>query len=598
MDPRFCKAVAELAPKMNEKIARNIVVDKMQDVESYVDRLWRNSKDSLPKDLVYHGLRRCMAREQFHYLSGGKKTKGKDSGKLTFDLAPSDVFMVMLEFRWYGAMESGDRREPGKDYCIIRHPLLLPAVGQGGKMRLRGANFILSAVLADPVISYTKDMAFIMLPRDKITVKRTPYQFLSNDTPTGIDYRHYLSLPWSQIYHLTKQSKVNGDNINHTSVTTLGHYLFAKYGVSECFRRFAGVEAVTGRNLAERDFPRDQWVIYRTMGVIPKGFSISKSGKSRSASAVRYKHPDIQIAVGRGGTERIVLGLVGAFLYLIDRYYDRFPEDYPVEEFANAPDHWRTLLGLIIFNNNNADARLLRDVNHHIDSLDLYVDEIQQKKFKQENIPCDDFYEFMAYLIDNVTIEMSRVDTTTMFGKELMVLEYVMEDVRKSIFKLGFHLKTTERGKRQNNRKEMTNRDVQKALRNQVATEAILNIQSNRDKREKVATSIQSPGDCMLFKVSTHVVLQSQNAGGAALADESRLVSGSIPFCASYLNLPHSEPTGRQKFSMYAPIDERGRLIITPQIANDVAATNAGLKKDVGRFDEEIVEINDRDIID
>ena len=38
MDPRFCKAVAELAPKMNEKIARNIVVDKMQDVESYVDR--------------------------------------------------------------------------------------------------------------------------------------------------------------------------------------------------------------------------------------------------------------------------------------------------------------------------------------------------------------------------------------------------------------------------------------------------------------------------------------------------------------------------------------------------------------------------------
>lgn len=592
MDPQLCPRIMDISTKMNPVIARNIVVEKLRYVEKYVERLWRNSKDSLPADLKFQSLRRCSAKEQFRYLcsSGGNNKPGS---KLVFDLAPSDVFMGMLEFRWYGALEPGARRETGKDYIILRHPILLPVVGQGGKMQIRGANFIISPVLADPVISYTKDMAFVMLPRDKITVRRLSYQFASNDALEG--YRnHYLTIPWAQIYHIPKPGKVNGDNINHHAETALGHYLFAKYGVTESFKLFADTECAVGRNLSEKDYPTADWVIYRSMGVIPKGFSVSKTGKTKAG--MRYRRPDIEIAVKRGGMERLVYGLVGSFLYLVDRYSDRFHEDYPVSEFADDPRHWRTLLGLIIFNNNNGDAKLLRDITNHIDSLDRYVDEIQQKKFKQEGIPCDDIYEFMAYLIDNAAVEMSKVDTTSMYGKELMVLDYVMEDIRKNIFKLGFNLLTLERSKKQNNRRKMTNAEVIKQIRRQVATEAILSIQSGGEKREKVATSISSPGDCMLFKVTTHVVLQSQNAGGASLKDESRLVNATIPLFGSFLNLPKSEPTGRQKFSPFSPIDSRGRLIEDPETADEIRATQEMLKKDVGRYDEEVIELNDNDV--
>ncbi len=591
MDPQLCPRVREVTPKMNSLVARNIVVDKIRDVERYVERLWRNSKDSLPEDLKFQGLRRCTAKEQFRYLcSSGTNKQGT---KMVFDLAPSDVFMTMLEFRWYGALEPGAKYEPGKDYIVLRHPILLPVVGQGGKMQIRGANFIISPVLADPVISYTKDMAFVMLPRDKITVRRLPFHFASNDSFDSFKM-HYLSLPWAQMYHIPKPNKLNGDSINHHAETTLGHYLFAKYGVTESFKLFADAECVIGRNLLEKDYPKENWVIYRSSGVVPKGFSTSRTGKSKTG--LRYQRPDINIAVKRGGMERLVHGLVGSFIYLVDRYYDRFPVDYDVTEFADDPRHWRTLLGLIIFNNNNGDAKLLRDINNHIHSLDRYVDEIQQKKFKQAGIPCDDIYEFMAYLIDNAAVEMARVDTTSMFGKELMVLDYVMEDIRKNIFKLGFNLITLERSKKQNNRRKMTNDEVLKYIRRQVATEAILSIQAGGDKREKVATSIGFPGDCMLFKVTSHVVLQSQNAGGASLKDESRLINASIPIFGSYLNLPKSEPTGRQKFSSFAPVDENGRLLEDPAVMDDYYATQEQLKKDVGRFDEEVIELGDNDV--
>lgn len=598
MYPKFTQRVRDITPKMNPMIAKNIVVDKLDDAEQYVDRLWRNSQSSLPKDMVYHRLRRCSASEQFMYLS---QQRGKDSTKLVYDIAPSNNYMVMLEFRWYGDVESGnrisDQRDPGKNYKTIQHPVLLITCGQGGKTQLRGANFVLRSVAADPVISYTKDTAFIMLPRDKITVKRTPYQYFSNDTFGGEPAGVYMTLPHSTIYHLSSQKEVSGDTINKASVTTLGHYLFAKYGVSESFRRFAGVEAHTGRNLSTRDYPLSDWIIYSTMGVVPRGFSIAKSGKTRNSSAVRYRHPDVQIAVRRGGTEKVVKGLVGSFLYLVDRYYDRFPDDVAVEESANAPSEWRIMLGLIIFNNNEADHRLLRDINLHMDSLDLYIDTIQTKKFQDEGIPCSDFYEFLAYLIEHVADGMSVVDTTTMFGKELMVLEYVMEEIRTSIFKLGFGLKTTERGKQQNHRKAMTNKDIEKALRKFIRTDAIMNVHSSKSggRREKIAESVQAPGDCMLFKVSTSLVLQSRTAGTSTLSDDSSLISASIAFCCSFLNLPHAEPTGKSKANVFAKPDSNGRFVITDEIAADVRRTEMGLIKDVGRFDEELNEIVDSD---
>lgn len=62
MDPQLCPRVREVTPKMNSLVARNIVVDKIRDVERYVERLWRNSKDSLPEDLKFQGLRRCTAK--------------------------------------------------------------------------------------------------------------------------------------------------------------------------------------------------------------------------------------------------------------------------------------------------------------------------------------------------------------------------------------------------------------------------------------------------------------------------------------------------------------------------------------------------------
>lgn len=504
--------INDIMPKFNPIIAKGVAVSEMDKVVHELDRVLTSVSRRFPPGFVYEGSKPCDPFKEFEEATRPKY------GKPTYEMARSDIFMVEYRFSWQGEM-------------LRPFYMYLPYCGQAATLHLRGPMYTISPVMSDTCISVSENSIFIPFLCDRITFSRMSYTVARSDGAKVI-----AEIPWSPIHsYAARNSRKAG------AKSTLGHYLFCKYGVTETFRKFANTLVVVGGDeINNGTYPEDDWLLFSSLGVAPL--------KTNSSSGTRWSNvyaPNrTKIAIPRKDYSPMVESLIGSFFYVADHFPDRI-----VPEYVDSVELWKVMLGHVIFRKEDNEGKLLNDVDAHLDSLDHYVDEIIKESMVASQIYSQDIYELFGYIIENIVDYVVYTDISNMYDKRLRVLDYVLLDYTKSFFHMSYKLTG-------NTKKDLDLRSILKILGKYLNRNLVFGLTKGHGE----VNVVSCPGDSTLFKFTSKVVPQSDATGRARrsqkpnLGDRSKFAHVSIAELCSFIYLSKADPSGRTSLNAYAPL--------------------------------------------
>lgn len=507
----FAELIDKHMPPVNDAVMKGLATTYMSKTEEYIDAVFRSASRSFPAGLVYLGYERCTPAEEYAEI-----TKVKNNKRI-FDLAKSSLYLVKYKFTF--------QDQPLPDRFVY-----LPFVEDAGIFSLGGALFHITPVLSDKVISPGFDSIFVRLLRDKIIFKRC-YHSLFID---GI--RETTHVIWSQIYRKPRDNK----NVPATTkaVTTVPHYLFAKHGFTETFRKYAGFVPVVGEGeITEHNYPKQDWIICESSQVKPKTFI-----------GEFYPVTSIKLAIPRDKWTPITKALVVGFFYVIDHFPDRFKPGY-----LDSQSLWMILLGHIVFSGVYGENKLFTSIQEHFMSLDDYVDTLITEKLRENNYEVNNFYDLLSLILsifNNLVLD-SEHSTLSMYGKSLEVLYYVNYDITAGIFRVNFRLSKLA------SKKPLTLKDVVETFNKNMKMGAAFGLSSGKI----IAESVSYSGDHMYPKITSKITEQ-ESSPGATRGKSKRLVVGegqhidiSMVEAGSVLFLSKSNPTPTNRVNPYIKLD-------------------------------------------
>lgn len=497
-------AITARMPEFNQDVVDGLAYVEMEHVESYIDRVWQCVQPDLPEGLVYEGIRRLTPKEE--YLIRAKRGQSNAS----IEIARSNIYMVEFQLSW-----KGQRLPP----CYTS----LPIIEDGGIMYIRGSMCAIYPVLADVAVSVGTDYIFIPIFRDRIKYYRHQHHFKVD----GVQKAVYVV--WSNIHHEIKRTSMA--SLSKVK-TTLAHYLFAQYGVTETLRKYAHVNIKIGNSetITREQFSKEDWVLLSSIHRRPV--------KLKDSS---YVYPDLVIAVPRPEYNETAENILAALFYAADYFPRRV-----VHDEIDEPYLWVTLLGVAIWGSGMHEGQLADKVQGHLRSLSGYIDNEARKDLLEDGLNVQDIYDLFVYLIDNFTRRIVDAYPTlpSMYNKKLMVLRYVMKDIVRSINLFMYRLKATDE------KKQITAKDITDRLTAEINQDRILDINSMHGE---VDTGISSPGDNKYFKITSRIVKQVNSSGrsssGSSMTDPSNFLHPSIAECGSYLTPSGSSPTGHERIN-------------------------------------------------
>lgn len=518
MEGLFSRLVEENTPKVNPEVMNGLACTYMQKAEEYVNKIFKSASKSFPNGLVYNGYERCTPQEEFNVT-----TKVRYNKRST-DLARSDLYLVKFKFSYF-------------DEALPDHYLYLPYVNDAGTFSLGGAMFHVTPVLSDKVISPGIDNVFVRLLRDKIIFKRCYHTIVINNK------RETIHVPWSQIYRKSKNdSKIP---ITTKANTIIVHYLFAKYGFTETFNKFAGVIPVIGEEeINEKTYPATDWVICSSSQVKPKTYIYES-----------YNPSNLRITIPKDKWNNITKSLVVGFFYIIDHFPDRFR----IPSYVDNNHLWMILLGHIIFSGNYGENKLYNSIKDHFVSLDDYVDNIIIDKLKESNYYVNDFYDLLVVILDNFNnLILDNDNTASLYGKNLEVLYYMLYEVTSGIFRINFKLS------KQTNRRPLTKKDITEAFNKNLKMGAVFGLSSGKI----IAESVSYSGDHKYLKLTSKIVEQENLPGGArgksrrTTVDDTKHIDISAVEAGSVLFMSKSNPAPSSRINMFITLDKNNGTIL------------------------------------
>lgn len=529
-DPTFVELRNRTVPPFTHAIASGIATKHIPMALKYIDQVWRSISREFPEELKYMGYERCLPPEE--YREGAKKrsptktskrveTKLKKAPKTAFDVARSDVFLVKFFFKF------GDEELPPRY-------LYLPFVTKGGLITIAGSRFAISPVLQDIVISPDDDNVFAQLLCIKLIFRRLDYVF-------QVDGRNRSTqVVWSNIYNKTPDMKKLLPTVKME--TCLAHYLFCKYGVTETFKHYFGVEPIFGNEEIDGEmYPEEDWVICESRGIQPTGNPRMDFVRSR-----------IRVAIRRSGWNQHVESLVGAFFYLVDH----FPKRLVLKEI-DSQWTWKVLMGHILWTGDMNEGLLHDKVRDHFKSIDQYMDLITQQKLKSIDIDVRNTYDFFVHVMNNCNawILQDSDKISSMAGKELATLNYVLYDMTHAIVETNFAIHTAYRRSLTDPKRPLTRKTIEEIFKKKLKPGPIFKITNGRPG----VSSIAIPGDNMAFKLTTLLVPQTSSSKKGARRDSSsqgssKILDASIAPIGGYLNIQKKTPTGRTRLNVYGTL--------------------------------------------
>lgn len=540
MDPYLIQKVNERTPDFNRSITNGLAVehmmgktserDKMNRTVAYIDRLFLINQELFPEGLEYLGARACTPIEQFEEV-----TKEYNSRREA-NVARDDVYMVALHFTYKGE-------------ALMPKRILLPFCGDGGLTYLNGALYNISPVLADIGYSVLQGSIFIPFRRTKLTFNSEDYHFYANDT------REITYVIWSRIHNEMKKL-TNRDVIQRAMInSSLPHYFFANDGVTETFKKWADVEVMVGytHDFPYSEYSKDKYVRYES--IVLKG-----------------KHPagEICLVVAKRDDTDFVRLLVGGFFYVLDT----FPGSFGDPSYANSPQLWQTLLGRVIYGDHRYQGRIDQDMVVHLDSVSRYVDEMTRDDLKERGVKADDMWELMYRVMTDLIHHFYQRtnEEASMYGKRLMVLRYVLEELNYAISKFVYNFQTQETKRKG---KEWTvdelNRQINTSFKLRTALRKLTS------EHGEIST-VSYPGDNKFFRITSMLIPQDKahkkkGQQKGMIADTSRLIHPSLAEIGQFNNQPKTNPSGHGRISQHAKTEIDGMVIQSEKLRpllNDV----------------------------
>lgn len=520
MDNLLFSEIEKLTPKLNPILAKGYACHQL-DPEIYIDRVIRCAAASFPPGLLYHGYSYCTPKEELEQSTHRKNSKA------FLEISKSDIYLMKFKYEYLGE--------------VFYHYLYMPFISEAGLITIKNARFQVSPVLADTALSVGSDSIFLPMNKDKVTFFRFLYGFMEDGQ------RRSEYVVYSTLYHGATKKK--STKILSQPQTTLMHYLLCKRGLSTTFGQYGNaiVEVGYEDTINTTNYPIDQWVICESTGIRPQSIKNPNYIPTRIKLAIRREHYNLTIA-----------SMVAGFFYVVDLFPDRCtPED------MNDIQFWRIRLGQIFFNN-ESEIRLLNTMDIHMKSLDSYVDGMVREWLRVDGVLVEDIYDLMMVMIESFSnrIASASVEVTSMYNKRLMVHRYLLRDLTEGIFRMLFEIQKRERN-------GLTLKDIKDAFKRHLPKHTCTKI--NRKHAE--VTSVSSSSDCMLFKITGHLVLQNSTSSNGSshskgiIFKDADALHVSVSEVGSYLNLPKSEPTGRSRLNLFVRVEPDGRIIRDAKLA-------------------------------
>lgn len=533
--PDLRQAVSENTPKINPLVARGLITHHVKSGEAYIDSVWKVMSRTFPEGLVYTGFRVLQPREEFDLC-----VRRNASRPAQIDLARCDLRYVLYQLEYKGV-----KLPPAY--------IQLPFFGDGGGLWLSGSRYIHSPVMADSVISVNRTGIFVQLLQIKLVFNRETHIYATNSHTTP---REIVPVVWSKVWNGRAAKGPAAQRI--PGETTIAHYMYAKFGASQTFAKFANAYPVFGteKEINEENYPRNEWVICYSPGIQ------ARRGRKR------YQEPsELRVAIKHTEYTALTKALIAGLFYITDRFTYR--GDYLS---VNELSMWRITLGILIFGTDISEGVILTDIDEHIASMDQYVDDMVMNKLALQNHQVKDIYELFAIILNKIDdwIINNDIEGNSVYGKELATLYKLYFDITKSIVRFTFELKKGQRAGRalteDGNRivRVLTERNVADALATNVKAGAFFAIKNGHPE----LTVDDGVNACMPFKATTMVVPQSMASGGghgAAIGGEDERLHPSWLDALGIGCMSKAQPSGTTRLSPFIQLDEYSRVIANPK---------------------------------
>ncbi len=528
--------VKATTPQMNQDITEGLAVKMLPKALEHLDAVVQSvAKDFIP-GLRYIGFERCLPEEEL------RKTNNKKNDKYVIETAKSSIYLTKLRLAYTDPkaidVKTGKllNQEEELDPCYI----YVPYVGEAGMLKLSGAKYFLSPILADVVLSFEKDCIFLNLLRAKFGIRNVRHIVLRD----GIHEEHKIL--WSNIYHIDDSEIM--DKVETKPESTLVNYLFCVKGLYSTFIDYAGCTPIIGtKEINHENYPISEYTIFSSAKLKLKGSKISST------------FTNIKVAIKKPELNSTSEGLVTSLFYLLDH----FPDEFKNIEWLNDKRKWRLILGRIIFGKSRTAGSILEAIDDHFKSLDQYLDTIVKYKLESIGIFVNNIYDFFAHAIQNYKewSFKSKENLNSIFDKELSILHYTLGEIVNSINTFYFKLKSV--GKTAD-KKHITKEDINKIAKSIIKPKKIFGIKDNPSG----LTNIAYPGDNSYMKITSNVIpqksLSKTGNDEIDISDPVNYLHESFMAIGSHLNLPKSSPIGYRTLSPYVQLDKDNRFIIDP----------------------------------
>lgn len=532
MDKRLFDKLNEKSPKFNQDIIDGLAYVQLKTAKSDVDRVLRTAESTMPDGFTFVDSNICGPQETYRVITG--LVNKADARSRAVDMAWNDLYMVKYQFSLDG------------DPLTDRYQYL-PSVKKGNLLSIGDRQFTITPVLGDRCFSIGIDNVFVPLNRAVVTYK----QLIHSIDVDGMFTSRLVV--WSKLHNKggTAANGRDSDRLRLGQVyTTIGHYLFAKYGLMETFQKFCKCDIVllNETNLdsyvTEHKIDLTEYHQIRSRKVKPDGFK----------AKIQYNtiESDVMILIKRTDASPLAMDLICSFFYMVDFY----PEYNDVEELKTTWN-WKVWMGFVLWGDQLGHGKLVENVDSHLVTLDKYVDdEVKHLLREEENLEIADFYELCVFILKNMEsmIRDNSYEIGSMYNKSLLVNRYVLSDINDNIFKAVFEISN-------NRKKKHLARDYNKVLGRYMGHATITRLRLTSEKPYMSTCSL--PGDNRLFKLGIQVVRQSKTTRDGSRStslnvnDPANHLHESILEAGNYLVLPKRSPTGDSTINPTVKLDAK-----------------------------------------
>jgi len=398
MNPVLKRVVEGSKKRINRDIVEGLAKDYVYNAVDFIDSLIRNNINNINPNigLSYEGYRNLTPLEEYKL----------DIGNNRYDIARNYLYKVEFKFNLNG-----------EEFTRI---LALPYVEENGSIiYLSDTAYVIVPVLTEYSVNPTGNEIFIRLLKDKLIAKRLDKNYIKNGVITRLSYIH------GKVYKL-KNSGIY-DKI------PLALYLFYKDGIINTFKNRAKVDVKFLSKDEDATPYKDKYNIYESTGIKPKIIKTSN-----------YRPHGVKILIPKEQDNVFAQNLIAGLLSSFDLYPDYVTMAFFKRLNTNTENRfWKILLGKIIFRDTYKIDKLIENMDTHINLLDSYLDVSVKEKLKEINIYVNDFYDLLAYILENflrltVNSEKRSGDISNRYIEILYyILFNIITGINKAFFKIN-----------------------------------------------------------------------------------------------------------------------------------------------------------------